>query len=46
MLPDYPEITIDASQGERIRNGSIIQIEQELLQPWVRVFTADRALLA
>jgi tRNA pseudouridine55 synthase len=46
MLAHLPEVILDSSQGAKILNGSSIEIKQDFQEPWVRVFSKDRHLLA
>lgn len=46
MLSDFPQLTVDASQGKKILNGSTIAVEEKYEKDWVKVFDENETLLA
>ncbi len=46
MLAGFPERTVDALEGRKILNGSSISVEEKYERDWVKVFDANKTLLA
>jgi tRNA pseudouridine55 synthase len=46
MLNQFPEITLDSDTSKRVTNGSVIELEEKVLEEWVRLFNKQKALLA
>lgn len=47
MLPNFPEIVINEHLGKKLTSGSMIEVEQPIIdQEWVRVFSPRKSLLA